>query len=99
VRLLTIIKIKIIKDNFTVLQRDLKPELERMGVVVVYVDMWSDKKRDPALLITQAIGEVLGQHMGAVAKLAAKSGGCVWGYRQEENAWINNLRNWSSITG
>jgi hypothetical protein len=58
----------------TFLQRDLKPELERLGVVVVYVDLWSDKKRDPALLIANAIGEVLGQHIGNVAKLATKAG-------------------------
>lgn len=58
----------------TFLQRDLKPEIERLGEVVVYVDLWSDKKRDPALLIAQAIGEVLGQHLGHVAKLANKAG-------------------------
>ena len=45
-----------------------------MKVVVVYVDLWADKKHDPALLIAQAIGQILGEHLGHVAKLANKAG-------------------------
>ena len=31
----------------TFLKEDLKPELERLGMVVVYVDLWADQRRDP----------------------------------------------------
>jgi len=34
----------------TFLQADLKPALERAGVLVVYVDLWSDQRRDPGAL-------------------------------------------------
>lgn len=58
----------------TFLQLDLKPELERRGIVPVYVDLWADQARDPAMLIADAIGRALEKHLGAVAKLAKKSG-------------------------
>lgn len=58
----------------TFLQTDLLPELERRGVVVVYVDLWSDQKRDPGSLIAEVVGRALLKHLGPVAK-AAKTGG------------------------
>lgn len=58
----------------TFLQADLKPELERQGLVVVYVDLWSDQRRDPGLLITDAIGRALVPHLGMVARAAKASG-------------------------
>jgi len=58
----------------TFLQADLLPELERRGVVVVYVDLWSDQKRDPGSLIAEVVGRALIKHLGPVAK-AAKAGG------------------------
>lgn len=58
----------------TFLQLDLQPALEKRGVVVVYVDLWADQKRDPGSLIAEAVGRALGQHLGLVAK-AAKAGG------------------------
>ena len=58
----------------TFLQRDLQPALEKRGVVVVYVDLWADQKRDPGSLIAEAVGRALAQNLGLVAK-AAKAGG------------------------
>ena len=58
----------------TFLQLDLKPSLEKRGVVVVYVDLWADQKRDPGSLIAEAVGRALNQHLGLVAKAAKASG-------------------------
>lgn len=58
----------------TFLQADLKPALERAGVVVVYVDLWADQRRDPGVLIAEAIGRALQPHLGIVAKAAKKAG-------------------------
>src|SRR5262245_30231705 len=43
----------------TFLQCDLRPELERQGVLVVYVDLWSDQRRDPGDLIAEAISKAM----------------------------------------
>lgn len=58
----------------TFLQSDLSPELVRRQVVVVYVDLWADQKRDPGSLIAEAVGRALLKQLGAVAK-ATKSAG------------------------
>lgn len=58
----------------TFLQGDLRPALERAGVVVVYVDLWADTARDPGALIAAAIGHALQPHLGMVAKAAKKAG-------------------------
>lgn len=58
----------------TFLKEDLKPELERQGLAVVYVDLWADQRRDPGSLIADAIGRTLQEHLGVVAKLAKRSG-------------------------
>ena len=58
----------------TFLQSDLLPVLQARGVVVVYVDLWADKKRDPASLIADAIGRSIHQHLGIVAKAAKDAG-------------------------
>lgn len=58
----------------TFLQIDLKPELERQGVVVVYVDLWSDQRRDPGVLIADAIGRALQPHLGLIARTAKAAG-------------------------
>jgi hypothetical protein len=52
----------------TFLQRDLQPALEAQGVVVVYVDLWANPKRDPGDLIAEAIGAVLGKHLNLLSK-------------------------------
>ncbi len=58
----------------TFLQGDLRPALERAGVVVVYVDLWADTARDPGALIATAIARALQPHLGMVAKAAKKAG-------------------------
>ncbi len=58
----------------TFLQGDLRPVLEAERVVVVYVDLWSDQRRDPALLVADAIGRALSNKLGVVAKVARKAG-------------------------
>ena len=58
----------------TFLQSDLMPELARRQVVVVYVDLWSDQKRDPGSLISEAVGRALHKHLGLVAKTAKSAG-------------------------
>lgn len=54
----------------TFLQADLQPELERRGLVVVYVDLWSEPQRDPGQLIADTIGQSLRQHLGLLGKTA-----------------------------
>jgi AAA ATPase domain len=58
----------------TFLQSDLSPELAQRQVVVVYVDLWADQKRDPGSLIAEAVGRALLKQLGVVAK-ATKSAG------------------------
>lgn len=50
----------------TFLQLDLRPALQADGVVVVYVDLWADMRRDPATLIAEAIARALQSHLGSV---------------------------------
>lgn len=58
----------------TFLQSDLSPELARRQVVVVYVDLWADQKRDPGSLIAEAVGRALIKQLGVVAKTAKAAG-------------------------
>lgn len=58
----------------TFLRNELEPALANTGRVVVYVDLWSDKNRDPGALIAEAIGKELGKHLGIVAKTAKAAG-------------------------
>lgn len=58
----------------TFLQGDLKPALERAGIVVVYVDLWADQRRDPGALIAEAIGRALQSRLGVVVRTARKAG-------------------------
>ncbi len=58
----------------TFLQADLRPALERAGVVVVYVDLWADQRRDPGVLIAEVISRALKPHLGVIAKAAQKAG-------------------------
>lgn len=58
----------------TFLQHDLKPALERHGVVVVYVDLWADRQRDPGALIAEAIALALQPRLGALARTAKAAG-------------------------
>ena len=58
----------------TFLQADLKPALEKVGVVVTYVDLWADPRRDPGSLISEAIARTLSSHLGLVSRAARVSG-------------------------
>ena len=58
----------------TFLKEDLAPALIAAGAVVVYVDLWSATQRDPAELLTRAIGEALRSHLGSVARAAREVG-------------------------
>lgn len=58
----------------TFLQNELRPALERTGRVVVYVDLWSDKSRNPGALIADAVAAELQKHLGIVAKTAKAAG-------------------------
>lgn len=58
----------------TFLQGDLRPALEASGVVVVYVDLWADARRDPGDLIAEAIARALAPQLGLVARTAKKAG-------------------------
>ncbi len=44
------------------LQEDLRPALQAAGVVVIYVDLWANKEKDPSLVIAQTIGAELLRH-------------------------------------
>jgi hypothetical protein len=54
----------------TFLLQDLLPVAQHRGWVTVYVDLWEDKLKDPALLITQAIKNSLEEQKGRFSKLA-----------------------------
>lgn len=56
----------------TFLQHDLSPALSAAGTVVVYVDLWADRRRDPTRLIAEAIARALEPHLGLIQR-AAKS--------------------------
>lgn len=58
----------------TFLQSDLQPELAARGIVVVYVDLWADQKRDPGDLISDAVGRQVTQHLGMAARAAKETG-------------------------
>jgi hypothetical protein len=58
----------------TFLQFDLKPELERQGVLVVYVDLWASKQRDPGDLVADAIGDALESQRGLAHKAVKAAG-------------------------
>jgi hypothetical protein len=58
----------------TFLQGDLQPALEKQGVVVAYVDLWADPRRDPGSLIADAIARALVPRLGAVSRAAKAAG-------------------------
>lgn len=56
----------------TFLIEDLIPEAEKRHWITVYVDLWSDKLCDPALLIAEAIKTSIAAHKSKVHQLAKK---------------------------
>ena len=43
----------------TFLREDLVPEMQKQGFITVYVDLWSDQSKDPAVLIADALKNTL----------------------------------------
>ena len=58
----------------TFLKEDLLPAMVRRGWVPLYVDLWKDKSRDPAELISEEIQKKLTQYAGPLETLAKKTG-------------------------
>lgn len=50
----------------TFLRNDLVPAVEKAGAVVVYVDLWADKNRDPGELIADAVRDALAQQASKI---------------------------------
>ncbi len=58
----------------TFLREDLRPALERLGALVVYADLWENRKADPGDVIVSAVRAELAKHDGVVARLARSAG-------------------------
>lgn len=58
----------------TFLREDLVPEISARGWLPVYVDLWANKERDPALIITEAIKKHLADTLGIISKAAKAVG-------------------------
>lgn len=54
----------------TFLREDILPVMNRRGWTTIYVDLWSDKSKDPAFLIANAIKSKIGEFAGVITKLA-----------------------------
>ncbi len=50
------------------------PELRRRGAIPVYVDLWSDRTRDPAELVLDAIRSAFRDTEGGLSRAARRSG-------------------------
>ena len=53
----------------TFLRQDLIPVLESMGALVIYVDLWSDRSKSPAMLVYESVQSTLAQLTTPGAKL------------------------------
>ncbi|GAA0762152.1 hypothetical protein GCM10009107_46340 [Ideonella azotifigens] len=58
----------------TFLREDLRPQLEAKGALVVYADLWEDRKADPGDVIVHAVRAELAKHDGVVKRLAKAAG-------------------------
>nr|WP_183441178.1 AAA family ATPase [Pseudoduganella violacea] len=58
----------------TFLRNELLPALESDGKLLIYVDLWSDRKRDPAALIASEICAALKHHLPALVRGARSAG-------------------------
>jgi hypothetical protein len=56
----------------TFVRQDLRPEFERRGLNVIYVDLWIDKTVNPAIHIANAIRTELAREDGPIAKTLKK---------------------------
>lgn len=53
----------------TFLRQDLLPALEGMGALVIYLDLWADRSKNPAFLIEDALRTTLSQLRSPGSKL------------------------------
>lgn len=58
----------------TFLREDLLPAMQQRGWTTIYVDLWADKSKDPALLITSAVKTKIGNFAGVIARMAKAAG-------------------------
>jgi hypothetical protein len=58
----------------TLLREDLVPEAGRRDWLCIYVDLWSDRSRDPALLLAEAIKTTIAEQQGAITRMAKSAG-------------------------
>jgi len=58
----------------TFLREDLRPQLEQRKALVVYADLWEDRKSDPGEVIVSAVRAELAKHEGVVKRLAKAAG-------------------------
>ncbi len=58
----------------TFMREDLRPQLEARGALVLYVDLWADRKADPGDAIITAVRAELAKHEGLIAQLARAAG-------------------------
>ncbi|CAG9166244.1 ATP-binding protein [Cupriavidus pampae] len=58
----------------TFLREDLRPALEQEGALVVYADLWEDRRADPGDTIVSAVRQELGRHEGVITRLARAAG-------------------------
>ena len=58
----------------TFLKRDLVPAFEAAGVTPIYIDLWSDKARDPANVILEKLVGAAQERAPVLAKVARRSG-------------------------
>lgn len=58
----------------TFVREDLRPALEAAGAIVIYVDLWEDRKADPGDVIVSAVRAELAKREGVIARLAKSSG-------------------------
>ena len=58
----------------TFLREDLLPAMQKRSWTTIYVDLWADKAKDPALLITGAVKTKIGAFAGVITKMAKATG-------------------------
>jgi hypothetical protein len=58
----------------TFLREDLRPALENLGALVVYADLWEDRRADPGEVIVGAVRAELASHEGVIKRLARSAG-------------------------
>lgn len=56
------------------LMQDLKPELERRGMLVLYADLWEDKTRSPMEVIAAQLAQAVQDNLGLLAGTVKKAG-------------------------